>query len=731
MDLLAITAQLYVKQGVVQEVDSAPGILALPAPKKAARGRENDFLFVHLTLSGQAQETAELEQDLVEGLTSQYFSNTGGVTSALRRAVLSTNERLLRHNMETRARHEGALTCAVLHRGELYSIQVGEGLAFLGHNFGVERVPVQSQESLTPLGRSAGIDVRFAFHQLQNGDMMLLTDPRLAHLSSEALAAVLVDTEIESGLESLLGVVGNDTARLLLVEFADELPSTLPLTFQHSRAPAKKPARTTQAASSGTSTKIPPSTTGPVREGASSPGSAHANPVSPAAAASLTEGGMPAVETTARRVASNSARGLSRFTAWLAELLGRLQGTKNAEPAFHWAVPAAISMIVPIVVAAVVTSVFVQRGNVETLSNVKQQMMEELLAAETLPDDPAQAQIHYRAVLALAAGAEELRPDDPDIARMQGEALDALDRIEGVSRLSGSTFYRFNDGSELSRITLREVEGGIAVLDSAANRVLFHLTDETYRNPVTETPMTIAFSGQAVGAQVIGELFDILWLPGSAAQTRDSIAMFDRDGNIFNYYPNLGDTRGVSLGNGSQWINPVATGTYLDRAYVLDTGSGAIWKYFADNDFAQITGDEVISFSDDPGLTDAVDFDIYADDGSLVVLYRDGRIRYYDTRSGQLQWDETTVLQNGLTSPLISPASVKFVGSGLNASLYVLDPGSSRLIQISRGGTALVQFRILDEAGSDVLSKATDFAITESPFTVFVTAGDRIVWTER
>ena len=126
----------------------------------------------------------------------------------------------------------------------------------------------------------------------------------------------------------------------------------------------------------------------------------------------------------------------------------------------------------------------------------------------------------------------------------------------------------------------------------------------------------------------------------------------------------------------------------------------------------------------------AVDFDLYAEDGSLVVLYGDGRIRYYDTRSGRVRWDETTLAQGGLATPLIAPVAVKMVGNGLNASIFVLDPGSGRVLQLSRGGTVLTQYRMMDEAGDEVLTEATDFAVTESPLGVLVVAGDRIYLAE-
>ncbi len=756
MDLLAITAPLHIVDGAAQESRAVPGLIALPAPAKAARGREHDFLFAHLALSGPAEETAAQADDLAAGLARRFFAAPGSVTAALRRAVIETNDQLLRHNLSVKRPNEGALTCAVLHGDELFTLQVGEGLAFLGHNFGIERLPVAPPRHLTPLGRSAGLDIRFAYHRLHSGDMMLLADPRLAYLSGATLAPALVDAEIESGLEALGDILGKDTARLLLVEFADELPSTLPVTFQHSKQPAPSgpraaptPARPPAPASGpearGATPATPPAVlpgSGPRREGAAESRPAVPRPATPQPPAAtetvatdahgpLADSAAP-FEVGARRVASTSARGLSRLTGWLADVLGRLRGApQEGQTPVNWALPAMIAIVVPVFVAAVASSVYLQRGSNEQVAGIKEQMVQEMLLAESAASGSAEARDHYQAVLLLSSDAEELRLGDVEVARMRADAREALDRIDGVTRLTAELFFAYDEEVNLTGVALGPDEGGVAVLDGSSNRVLLHTTDDSFQELTTEEPVIVAFNGQAVGTEVVGPIIDLLWLPGSAAETRDSVTMLDRTGVLFNYFPNLGDIRAIRLGNSSAWLDPAAMATYLDRLYVLDRGAGQIWKYYADENYVQREDDPAIFFSSQAGLDTAGDFDLYSEDGSLVVVYEDGRVRYYDTRSGRIAWDENSLLQNGLTTPLVAPVAVKLIGRGLNASIFILDPGSSRLVQLSRGGTVLTQYRVLDGAGNDVLSQAGDFAVTDAPMRVFVVAGNEIYAAER
>lgn len=73
----------------------------------------------------------------------------------------------------------------------------------------------------------------------------------------------------------------------------------------------------------------------------------------------------------------------------------------------------------------------------------------------------------------------------------------------------GNDFLSLCSRHDLTSLTLRGVDGGIAVLDQMGNRVYFHPTDETFEEMTGEEPQTIGFGGQSVGANTIKTLFDI------------------------------------------------------------------------------------------------------------------------------------------------------------------------------------------------------------------------------
>lgn len=725
MELQAITGQLNIVNGQVQTPTASatavrpavPGLLAQSAPAKAARSRRRDFLFVHLTLGGQVEETAVLAQDLLDLISRQFYQSTGSVTAALRQAITDANQRLLRLNLENSGpTRVGAISCAALHNGELFMLQAGEGLAFLGHNFGVERLPAQEPLQSTPLGRTAGLSVRYFHHRLQDGNLLLLADPRIANLTAETLTSALVDTDVEDGLAALQTAVSQQTARLLLIEFTTEDVGETIAEFPVAAA-AATPGNT-----------FPP----PVREGQTSPLAGQR----PSATARPTAGTTPAistnkiaadVETSARKATAGAAFGLANFTDWLTDMLVRLRPPReeNEEPT-NWAIPAIIAIVIPLLVAIIVTGVYLERGRVRRFAELKTAMGQNIGQADGA-ETPDQAREYYNEVILLADEADFLRAGDSEVARLRQQAMAELDQLDGVSRLQAQKLHEFTNEVALTDVVLQDgFDGGIFALDSNSN-VYFYPTDGTYVNIIAD-PSQVVFKGKALGNHVVGNIVDMMWRPAGTAVTRSGLSMLDTSGALLSYFPNMQDTRAAPLGLSSVWQIPTAISTFDERLYILDPGALEIWKYFPDGDGFIIKDDEqVLALDPSADLNAAIDLDLYSEDGSLVLLYGDGRIRYYDTRSGRVQWDETELLNNGgLITPLMTPTSAQLVGKGLNASIFVADPGSGRIVQIARGGRVIAQYRATGETGTELFNNIQSFAVAEAPLRIFVTDGSKL-----
>lgn len=718
MNLQAITGQLYIVDGYQKEHTNTPGIWVQSPPRGAARGRSSDFLFIHLSLTGRAEETAVLSQDIIDSISSDYYASSGGVTSSLREAILKANQQLLRFNLTgSQTPREGAINCAVLRKDELFTVQVGESLALIGRNFGIEAMPPKEQDRITPLGRTSGLDIRFYHHRLQPDDSLLFLDPRMAHIELNQFRSILVDSDIADSLEALKTLVGHDSARLLLISFMDDMPTQLPDLVQPV-TPSKgrlqirpQPRRTPQPATAVPERERQPQ---PVRESA---------PLLP-----------ENIEHSARKISSRAILGLSKFTDDLADSLDKFRQPdplpeEADEPEASWGILALLAIIIPLIVGGVVTSVFIQQSEGRQLAEYKQQMATDIgLAAQT--SDQGEQRQYYQDVLRIAQIVEtELRPGDNDVTRYRQQAQQALDNMDNVVRLSATLIYEFPDSVNLTAVTLQPgSDGDIFTLDANTGTVYHHPLNAN-AEPETEVPNVVITPDQAIGSHVVGPITDIFWRSEGQAVTKEGLAALDSNGALLTYRPNLLDTTVASLGFAVEWQIPSAITTYDERLYILDNGTNQIWKYFPIGDQFEVIADErTLVLNEDAELNAVVDFDIYSEDGSLVLLYGDGRIRYYDTRSLRRQWDETQILEfNSDIQPLVAPTAVKFIGQGLGTSIFVSDAGSGRILLFNtRAGDILDQFRATDESGNELFFQIQDFDITSDFQRFFFVINNRV-----
>lgn len=709
MELQAVAGQLYIVNGQAQISSDTPGLLSQSAPTKAARGRERDFLFVHLTLSGQPDETSVMAQDLLDTISSRFYEVSGSVTAALRKAITECNQLLLRYNLAgSELSREGALTCAVMRANELYIAQVGESFALLGHNFGIERFPPSQPNSITPLGRTAGLDIRYFHNWLQAGDTLLLADPRLSHIPTDTFNPVLIDSAVEDGLEELEDIIGQDSARVILVEFTDEAPGFLP--------DANKP-----AVASPSGQRLTPPTKPPIRESESEVAAIDAE----RPATKLPSVDVETVETSARKATSKAALGLSSLTGWLADLLGKVHSPDESDEApTNWAIPTIIAIAIPILIAVVVTGVYLQRGRVARFTELKNQATETLVLAREA-STPSEAEGYYKDTLSILNQAEELRPGNTDLASMRQEAFNGLDGISGVTRIRSNLLHQFDLESRLTSLTIGDGQNGdIYVLDGLNNRVFLVRRGEE-ENSASESAEVILFGEQVVGNHIVGSIQDLMWRPSGNQVTRDGLASLDLKGALISFFPNFGDTRAVPLALSSDWSQPKAITSFNERLYILDPAAPAIWRYFAEGEgFTMTEGQQAIEFVEDADLENVVDLAIYSEDGSVILLYNDGRLRRYV--NGRLLWNEEVLSASGLEQLMTAPVALKIVGQGLNSSIFVADPGTDRIVQFSLGGTFLAQYKATDFEGNELFGRASDFAVFENPLRIIVAADNEL-----
>jgi len=159
-----------------QDLPELPGLLAVTAPRKAARGREKDNLLIYLMLSGNATfSTTELAQ-LNNNTANLFHQSAGSLTSAMRKAAENINSVLLERNLATSGRGQYALgflilavirdtQCTLLLSGPTHAVWVSEGQSRHIHDTAL---------SGKGLGSSQNIQTYLSQVELHPNDLLVL-----------------------------------------------------------------------------------------------------------------------------------------------------------------------------------------------------------------------------------------------------------------------------------------------------------------------------------------------------------------------------------------------------------------------------------------------------------------------------------------------------------------------------------------------------------------------------
>ena len=229
--LEADTRVMQVSSGQLQP-EEPPGLAVYSAPRKAARGREKDTLFLCLGLRARHPLPAEQYSELLDLAVQAYFSFPGSLTSALRQALTVVNQQLLASNLHAASTTgglpiQGGLICAVLRGEDFYAVQGGNGMGLVAHSHALERFPTVFSRSL---GLSQSPDVQYFHTQVQPEDYICLCTTAPEGWSDKALLGLGGLTTLSLVLERLKEAANGDfTALVGRLESVSAAPLGLPV----------------------------------------------------------------------------------------------------------------------------------------------------------------------------------------------------------------------------------------------------------------------------------------------------------------------------------------------------------------------------------------------------------------------------------------------------------------------------------------------------------------------
>ena len=715
----SLVGEVHLIEGVRQSTTPATGVFT--APRRAARGREDDMLYVLIDLLGDVA-SSDL-YTITDQLTHAYWAMPGSVTSALRAALNAAGGWLLDHNGQAPLpeRLTGGIVCAVLRGSSIYIAQAGPTNVFVTHGKTSERYPAPDAEPMPLIGTARAVDVRFAHVDMKAGDTILLTDARVAqHVSAATIHSAISGVKVEKALEQLEQLLGKGDLIALVAQAAPSEGAELDKTAAAVAAtvvaatviPEKPPEPPVIEVRSPPSAETPVTTDGPIIRIAGRPSPAttavagaqltrsdtpsNAAPPRPASSVqtdqSATKAAIPAAATPSAigewsmAIKQSLRRGAASMGA-----AGRIVADRTT-PDSAQARPKSLTrnqtmgmvvaaIAIPVIVVLLVAMVYTQRSAQEAvLSHIAGAQNEMTLAEQAVTG--TETRQHWALAVSEAQAALKLEPQNATAAQLLQQAQTAVDKIDNVITLSPVLLWDFKS---VGQQHLAAQGAAVFVLDRTANQVNRAMLNSA-GDKLDSNPEPILVPGMTVNNETPGNLLDVVSMASSISNQASDVIIGHQKG-LVEYSPAFG-LQTLPFGSNTLSSALKRIRSFDGKLYILQPETQQIMKY-------EPTGDGYtsapVSYLGQPRTELAAALDM-AIDGSVYVSLSNGKILKF--ADGQAVPFEI----HGLGEPLRQPTIMAVDENAQDSALYVFDAATQRIVQLRPDGLFVRQFRAADAA---------------------------------
>ncbi|MBN1681658.1 MAG: hypothetical protein JW966_15365 [Anaerolineae bacterium] len=784
-ELKTFVAQLLVVGGRAVRT-SPPGALAEAAPRRANRAREGDTFFILITPAQGVHAPSAFFEDLARLAADTYYGSGGGVTGGLREALTAVNTRLVGAPAgETRQVSALAL---VLRGDELFAARCGQSFGVWCHGGEITTFPGNRRDPLSLnaplLGADAYADVEFRRYTVAPGQVMLIANAGLLDAEDGALCAALSAGGVAAVLDRLKPLAAPE-ASAMVVEFvvpdtpdpdnlapaARDGETSRPVTMQPLRR--SRPRLADARPQTASRPRIPSAASPPTLP--ERPAVAPIPPADILSPAAVTPAGEPPVggpfpdaqseqaaavigapatpgrlsgaagqlqrlrlapqdaALTVRRrvrdVLTVVLSGLLRITNFFARLLDVIlpEPGEDGKQGIPTNVAIGMAILIPLTIVIIVLGLSLSeqgKSDFEVYLDTAQRAHQDAMTRSGGNCEDKSLRPAWEDVLRLINQAGEFRPDDLDVLRISADAQNYLDCYDKVERLNLTLLHEFPDGADLAGPI---VHGGVDVytLDRATGAVYHDTLNENGDGLTARGDIPIFQTGSAVGAFIVGDVFDIDWLPSGGTVHDNVLVAADRSGVLLSYSPTFFASAQQLVAEG-RWVNPVAIAVFRSNLYVLDPGADQIWRYVPPAGERRYSSapEEYFTGEQRPDLEGAVDFGI-TDTGEVFVLFESGVVQQY--RGGEFQSFAFSQQPTGV----LNHASNLFVDNDpASRHLYIVDREAQMIYETSWAGTFKRSIRPAQHADNfrDVSGIYADSVVRNN---MYVVAGNRLYHMRR
>lgn len=687
-DLEALVGHLFIV-GSRTVSSPSPGAVAMPPPRRPARGRDSDSLFALLSLDDSASPTSSFYETITDSLAETFFATGGGVTTALKAAIEAANVAMYEINRSRADEIDAGLACAVLRENELYLAAIGPARCFLLQDGRIERLPpgAEMAEGIEPLGFAATPDIRMYHRDVGAGDMLLLTGLSFDRVSNGLLNQATAEERINQTLSNLAELMGEFGAAEV-IEFVKPLAEgELDAVAEPSEQRDQAPTAPTSAASSAPAQ--PPMSAG------------------------------ERAQQSAQRAAQGLATGTRRLRLLIEKILpeGNAENPLSEQLGLSTTVQLAIVVAVTLLSALLTVAVYRYRGQTSRYAQLVLEAQSEIDSAHDAGSDQGEARSHWELAIFLLDQAAEIRSPSAEISDLRSEALDALDDYDQVTRVEPVLLRTYDEGATLRGPIVNGLN--IYTIDTEQNVLYREDLNDDFTELTNREPQVITRQGELIGSQVVGNFVDMEWMEDGGVEQRNVLAVLTDNGLLLTYSPSWDVTATLLPGAGA-WGTPQAIAIHERNLYVLDPGASEIWRYEAGAD-SYASAPEHYFTDIIPDLSDAVDMEIDTN-GNVYVLHSSGAItKYFSGREEGFAFE-------ALPQPIVQATAMSLNLSPYDRTLFIADAGGGRLYTSALNGTILGNYRDEDDTIFDGLSGVFH---QDQPSAVFVTAGNGLYYFSR
>jgi hypothetical protein len=693
-ELTTIISQLSIAAGSWQR--QAPNQVAVREPKRRLKSNiSKGDLFVLAEVRAAGDDRTSLEKKVAEIIRDVYYTAPGSVIASLRRATQTAGDWLYRYNATAPEGAEpvvGGLAIVAVREADVFLAQVGPAAIYVTVEDEVFRFPSQStwldvalgaeELDTMALGLVPVVDLQLSHLKLSQGDLFVLADSRLAgQLPLADVKRAILQQRVEVAAKNLGEVAQARDCSALVIEAVQRN--------------GKKPAPPAQTVGEPALSR---SLAGPEPTRAGDAAMRQFQTVLPAfklkhAAQRAAKGTLgtalllgAGLRVLGQRLLPDSDDKPADQSRPLAGL--RRAGATSHQPTVRGQSSGGktlryIAVGIPLIALLITSIMYLQRGRAQSAAYQENLVLAEAKLQEAQTADPAAAKVLLSDAESALNAAQTVNPNAPALEPLRqavAERQDAVGRVQRLYYLPQLRQYT-DPGTQLRRVVVQGVD--VYVLDRGTDRVFHHRLDDAGEALLPDDAETLLLArDMQLDNLTVGEIVDVIWMPaGSGRQTSDVLIL--EDGALLEYNPSWGIAPST-IAAPDTWQSPTAVSSYYGNFYILDGPANSIKRYLPTVDGYSALPEEYFPSDVSVDLAGAVDLAI---DGDVYVLYNNGAIRKF--RGGE----EVDFSFNGLDVPFKTPTAIFTAPDELVQAVYVADAGNQRIVELSKEGDYVRQFR--------------------------------------